>query len=253
MKKQPGNRNYNAPDAELYVRCLEMVRHVHRDLEFFEKYGFGEERLRAFKAMVDQFQSLPDDHEFVGDQMIATEKKVQAADNLKTAIRSLMTRVASKFHNRSGRYRKFGTRRMKDLSDPGLLFCGRRVARVARQQIDFLADTGVNEGLIQRILDACTALETAMNIQQDKWHDRDIAVERRMTQGNKIYEEMVRICEIGKDIWRTTDTVKYEQYCIYESNYEQKLEYEARKTGVKKDRKSATEPVRVLAVASARW
>ena len=33
---------------------------------------------------------------------------------------------------------------------------------------------------------------------------------------------MVDVCNIGKDIWVEKDPVKYEQYCIYESNNEQK-------------------------------
>ena len=95
--------------------------------------------------MCDKLRALPDDDELVGDQMVTTEKKYKAAENLKTAIRSVMTRVAIKYTNRSGRYRKFGTAKMGDMTDAQLLFCGRRVARVARQQIDFLEDVGVNE------------------------------------------------------------------------------------------------------------
>ncbi|TAH05797.1 MAG: hypothetical protein EAZ17_00065, partial [Sphingobacteriales bacterium] len=70
--------------------------------------------------------------------------------------------------------------------------------------------------------------ETAMNIQQDKVHDRDISVERRMELGNKIYVELVTICDIGKDIWAAADRVKYDQYCIYESNNEEKKSRKAR-------------------------
>lgn len=113
------------------------------------------------------------------------------------------------------------------MTAPQLLFCGRRVARVARQQIDFLADVGVTENIIQRVLDACSAFETALNIQQDKLHDRDIGVERRMESGNKLYSELV-VLYIGKDIWAERDPVKYEQYCLYESNADQKRERKAR-------------------------
>jgi len=222
MKKQPGHRKHNVSDPELYVTCVQAIRNAHRDMEFFEQYGYGIERLKAFKLMCTQFHNLPDDDEMVGDQMICTEKKYQAADKLRTAIRSLMTRVAMKFHDRTGRYRKFGTGKLGDMSDPQLLFCGRRVARVARAQLDFLADAGVNENIIQRILTACTEFEKAMNIQQDKLHDRDIAVERRVDQGNKIYDELVVLCDIGKDIWVERDRAKYDQYCLYESNAEQK-------------------------------
>ncbi len=222
MKKQPGHRLYNVSDADLYVQCMEAVRNAHRDLTQFNQYGYGTERLKGFKALCDQFRGLPDDDELVGEQMIGTEKKNQAAEKLKTAIRSLMTRVAMKYHDKTGRYRKFGTAKLGDMSDPQLLFCGRRVARVARQQIDFLAEVGMTEQIIQRVLDACTVFETALNIQQDKWHDRDIAVERRMEQGNKLYTELVILCDIGKDIWAERDRTKYDQYCLYESNNEQK-------------------------------
>lgn len=222
MKKQPGHRLYNVSDADLYLQCMEALRAAQRDLDFFVQYGYSAERLKSFKAMSEQFAALPNDDELVGDQMITTEKKNLAAEKLKTAIRSLMTRVAMKYHDRTGRYRKFGTSKLGDMSDPQLLFCGRRVARVARQQIDFLADVGLNENVIVRVTDACGEFENALNIQQDKVHDRDIAVERRMEQGNKLYTELVVLCDIGKDIWAERDRTKYDFYCLYESNNEQK-------------------------------
>ncbi len=222
MKKQTGHRQYNFPDADLYLLCMERLRDAHRDIKYFEKYSYGQDRLKTFLAMCEKFRALPDDDELVGDQMIVTEKKYDAAENLKTAIRSLMTRVAMKYSNRSGRYRKFGTAKMGDMTDAQLLFCGRRVVRVARQQIDFLAEVGVNETVLQRIVDAHQAFEHALNIQQDRIAERDIAVENRIEQGNKVYQELIVLCEIGKDIWADKDPIKYEAYTIYESNNEQK-------------------------------
>ncbi len=232
MKKQTQHRKYNFPDADLYVQALERIRYAKRDIAQFEQYGFSAERLKAFFSTCDKFRKLPDDDELIGDQMVTTEKKATAAEKLKTAIRSIMTRVAMKYGNRSGRYRKFGTAKLGDMTDAQLLFCGRRVVRVARQQIDFLAEVGVNENVIKKVSDACTTFETALNIQQDRVAERDIAVERRIEQGNKIYQELVVLCNIGKDIWAEKDPVKYENYTIYESNNEQK---KARKEKLQKD------------------
>lgn len=223
MKKQSVHRLYNFPDADLYVQCLERLKYAVRDREVFQQYGYQIDRLKKFQAMCEQFRALPDDDELVGDQMLMTEKKYEAAEKLKTAIRSLMTRVAMKYNNRSGRYRKFGTAKLGDMTDAQLIFCGRRVIRVARQQIDFLADVGVNENVIRRIHDAVQNFETALNIQQDKIADRDIAVERRTEQGNKLYKELIVLCNIGKDVWAERDPIKYEQYTIYESNNDQKI------------------------------
>ncbi len=222
MKKQPGHRQYNFPDADLYLQCMERIRYAHRDLAHFKQYSYDGERLKRFLFLCDKFKNLPDDDELLGDQMVTTDKKYAAAEALKTAIRSLMTRVAMKYSNRSGKYRKFGTAKLGDMTDAQLLFCGRRVARVARQQIDFLEDVGVNENVIKRVTDACKDFETALNIQQDKVADRDISVERRIEQGNKLYQELIVLCNIGKDIWAEKDPVRYENYTIYESNNEQK-------------------------------
>ena len=155
--------------------------------------------------------------------MVVTDKKYDAAEKVKHAIRSIMTRVRMKFSNRTGRYRKFGTAKIGDMTDAQLLFCGRRVIRVARAQWDFLAETGLNESHLKKLADACKAFETAMNIQQDKVADRDIAVENRIDVGNVLYDEMIKVCDIGKDVWGETDRAKYDAYCIYESNNEQKI------------------------------
>ncbi len=229
MKKQVGHRKYNFPDADLYLMCMETIKSASKDMAAFVSYGYDKSRLKTFQKSCDKFRSMPDDDELVGDQMIVTDKKKAAAEKLKTAIRSVMTRVSIKYGNRSGRYRKFGTAKMGDMTDAQLLFCGRRVARVARAQIDFLTEVGVNEKNITRVTEACRNFENALNIQHDKVSDRDIAVENRIDQGNKIYDELIVLCNIGKDIYAATDRVKYDFYTIYESNNEQKIKAKTKK------------------------
>ncbi len=228
MKKQAVNRKHNFPDADLYLMCTERIRAAKRDLKVLSDYGYDGQRLQKFLGQCERFRDLPSDDELLGDQMLLTEKKYTSAERLKTAIRSLMTRVGMKYSNRTGRYRKFGTAKMGDMTDAQLLFCGRRVARVARQQLDFLAEVGVNENVIGRVLEACREFEQAVNIQHDRVADRDIAVERRVEQGNKLYDELIVLSNIGKDYWAERDHTKYEQYAIYESNNEQKKARKAR-------------------------
>ena len=223
MKKQPENRVYNFPDADLYVQCIAGLNYAKRDLKQFAEYGYDKAKMQTFFERCERFKELPNDDEAVGDQMIVTNKKYEAAKSLRAAIRSLMTRVSVKYHNKSGRYRKFGTAKLGDMSDAQLLFCGRRVARVARMQIDFLAEVGINEKAISKVVDAYQVFENAMHIQHDKVSERDIMVERRVELGNKIYQDFVMLCNIGKDIWEDKDKVRYENYVIYESNHQQKL------------------------------
>ena len=123
MKKQNINRKHNFPDADLYQICIQSLKNAKLDLQLFEDYGYDESRMITFFNLTDQFKDLPDDEELLGDQMLMTEKKYEASEKLKAAIRSLMMRVAMKYSNKTGRYRKFGTSKMGDMTDAQLIFC----------------------------------------------------------------------------------------------------------------------------------
>ena len=80
MKKQDLNRKYNITDADFYVRCMETARYASRDIEEFKKHGYAAEKVTGFIAQCEKFRNMPDDDEMVGDQMIVTEKKYDAAE-----------------------------------------------------------------------------------------------------------------------------------------------------------------------------
>lgn len=235
MKKQAVTRDYNFSDSDLYAQAAERLQYLRRDAKEFAAYGYEKSKIDAYEALCKRLSEQTSDDELVGEQMLATQKKNDAAERLKTAIRSVMTRVASKYPINGGHYRKFGTTKMNDMNDPKLLLCGRRVARVAEKLLDFLAETGLKQTHIDNLRQAANEFENALNVQQDKVSDRDIAVEARVEIANELYNEMVLVCNIGKDIWAETNKTKYENYTIYESNNDQK---KARK---EKERAKTTE------------
>lgn len=230
MKKQFVTRDYNFSDAELYTLCMERLQFARRDQAAFTAYAYPPEKLDTFAERCARFAEQASDDELVGEQMLYTQKKNEAAEKLKSAVRSVMLRVAQFYDMKSGRYRKFGTGKINDMSDPQLLLCGRRVARVAEQQLAFLHETGLRQTHLDEVRRAASDFENAIHIQQDKIADRDIGVERRTEIGNELYRELVTLCNIGKDIWVETNRAKYEAYILYESNNEQK---KARKAKLK--------------------
>jgi len=225
MKKQPVHRDYNFPDPELYARCVERIQYIRRDAKEFLNYAYNEEKIANFEALCKRFTELPTDDELLGEQMVATQKKYDQREKLKTAIRNVMTRVETKYDNRTGRYRKFGTAKLHEMSDPHLLLCAHRVMRVATAQMPFLAEAGLRDTHVDNVRHACADFENALHIQLDKVSERDISVENRVELCNEMYREFVLVCNIGKDIWAETNRSKYDNYCIYESNAEQKRQH----------------------------
>ncbi len=217
-KKQYIKRKYNFSDADLYAYTAERIQLAKEDLRALKAYGYDPQRLKKLAGLLARFLDLPNDDELVGRQMLLTEKKDQSATRLRNAIRSIMTRVAMKYNRKSGHYRQFGTAKLGDMSDPQLLFCGRRVVRVARRQLQALADTGLNEDQLQKVVKAYQDFEKVLNLQQDRIAERDIAVERRIELGNKIYDELIVLCELGKDLWAEKDRRRYDRYVLYKEN-----------------------------------
>ncbi len=222
MKKQATRREYNFTDSQLYIECLERLKFVKRDAKEFAQYGYGAAKIANFEALCQKVADLPTDDELVGEQMLTTQKKYELRDKLKSAIRSVMTRVETRYDVRTGRYRKFGTTKIHEMNDAALLLCAHRVVRVADASMSFLAETGLTQALLDEVRTATAAFENAVHIQLDRVAERDIAVENRVDISNVIYSELVIICNIGKDIWAEKNRTHYDNYCIFDSNAEEK-------------------------------
>lgn len=222
MKKQVIIREYNFSDADLYTWSTERLHYAKRDAAEFERSGFGQYQLEAFEHLCRRFASIPADDELLGQQMNTTAAKDQAREALLKAIRSVMVRVRSVYSPRSGHYRKFGTTKLAAMDDPKLLLCGLRVGRVAERMQEYLIDSGLVQEHIDEVKRCAKAFEQALHNKHDKVADRDIAVERRVELGNQLYQELILLSNIGKDIWNNKDRARYEQYVLYESNNEQK-------------------------------
>lgn len=215
-------REYNFTDAQLYIECVERLKFVKRDAKEFALYGYGAAKIANFEALCQKVADLPTDDELVGDQMLTTQKKYELRDKLKTAIRGVMTRVETRYDVRTGRYRKFGTTKIHEMNDAALLLCAHRVVRVAGSSMAFLAETGLTQAHLDAVRQATAEFENAVHVQLDRVAERDIAVENRVDISNVLYHELVIICNIGKDIWAEKNRTHYDNYCIFDSNAEEK-------------------------------
>ena len=58
MKKQEVHRDYNFPDADLYVQTMEKLRFAQRDIEAFKTYGYDMEKLTGIHNTCQKFAKL---------------------------------------------------------------------------------------------------------------------------------------------------------------------------------------------------
>lgn len=187
MKKRKVMRDYNFSDAKLIEIGNEKIAFMRRDADAFSSYGLNETKFSELESKINDFSNLSTDIETSNEQVQITQEKDAKGEELRNAIRSVMTRVAQKYGLTSARYANYGTDTLSKQGDADLLVTAKRVVRVGNSNLSDLADQGLS---IQH-LDDITQLNAGFNdllIEQKlKIGERDIQQEDRVEEGNKIY------------------------------------------------------------------
>lgn len=215
MKKTEPVRMCNFSDARLNTLGNEKIGYMRCDADAFEPFGITADLVDALEAELNAFEATLTDTEALGDQTGAAAEKDAKAEELRVAVRGVMTRVALKFAPESARYKKYGTDALARQNDAELLITGRRVVRVGMLDLQDLATQGLESKMLDAITALCDAFENLILAHKLEISDRDIAQEDRVEAGNSIYQTLVRYTNTGQDIWETSDVAKYNDYVIY--------------------------------------
>jgi hypothetical protein len=218
MKKQIAVREYNFSDAELVTTSNGIVLTARRDATEFGKRNYTETKdFAPTSAQIDAFQAIPTDIEMQGLEEDATIAKDAAKDVVKSQIKRIMSSASNIWGIRSSKYKRFGTKNLDNLSDAFILRCATRVARTATQLLTELAAEGVTTAIISALKDATLDFDNKIDLMLDAKHDRNEMGETRVNAGNALYRKIVKIANVGKNIWAETSEAKYNDYIIYDN------------------------------------
>ena len=198
------------------------INFLHRDMVEFTRYGYTPGKADALDKQISNFEDFPTDEEYIGDVMIATEKKNALARELLQTIRTMMLHVQNKFGRRSPYYKKFGVSALSQMTNEVLLKTARRVARVSTMHQEELKKEGLSGAHIKELKEKATVFEEWMEVQDDAIADREIGTMQRVSVANELYVEISKICETGKGIWKDVNEAKYNDYIIYNNAKPQK-------------------------------
>ncbi len=197
---------------ELNDSCLYLI---DRDASVFTLFGIGEETVTFLTDTGDELRAFRSDEEFLGDMSDATETRDQTADKIKVAIRDVMLRPRMIFGENTAKYRSFGTLGMDAMNDKDLLHCSERVVRAANQFFDLLEPAGLTHAIVDSLDTLSGTFREKINLKIDAVYVRDIGTEERIEIGNKLYNKIVILFDIGKTYWADKSEAKYNDYVIY--------------------------------------
>lgn len=215
MKKNEVTRLYNFSDAKLIDVGNEKIAFMRRDAEAFASFGLDETKFAELETRITAFSNLVTDIEKSNEQVQITEQKDLKAEELRTAIRSVMTRVAQKYGAGSARYANYGSDSLAKQNDADLLVTAKRVVRVGTANLNDLAGEGLQVSHLNKITELNDEFNVLLIDQKLKIGERDIQQEDRVEDGNKIYLLLTKYTQTGQDIWESSDVAKYNDYIIY--------------------------------------
>lgn len=214
MKKQKVMRMYNFSDADLIMKGGEKISFLRRDKAAFAPFGITETMIAKLETNLNAFAQNRTDIEAQCEQMVVTQDKNAKAEELRTAIQSVMKRVEFVFGTNSARYRQFGTKALRRKTDSDLLITAKVVLQVSNNQLQELSGTGITIAMLNAITVVCTNLEQLLHEQNDKIWERNLLRENRIADGNAIYSTLAKYTAIGFAIWESTSVAKYNDYIL---------------------------------------
>lgn len=77
-----------------------------------------------------------------------------------------------------------------------------------------MANQGLTPQDIAGLSTAASLLDISIDAQHKAIEDRDLATEARITAGNILWDEISRLCSIGKSLYEDEDEAKYNDYVL---------------------------------------
>lgn len=215
MKKKEAVRAYNFSDGKLVTTVNEKIAFIRRDAAEFNGFGITSAMVDALESQTNLFSNTATDVELAGNQTEVTATKEALAEQLRGAIRAIMSRVVLKYEEQTAKYKKFGTEALSQQSDAQLLVIASRVVRVGTEMLADLADNGLTAAMLSHVKSVRDTLEQELISMNLKISDRDIEQENRVEAGNAIYNTLIKYTNTGQSIWVSSNVAKYNDYVIY--------------------------------------
>ena len=216
MKKREVSRIYRIADANLSQLADKIISNVTADLADFSSRGMSRAKIAALQALNQHFQSLQTDHEISGLKEIKTEDKNNLRARLEIATRTIFVMAANAFGDKSARFKMFGDGNISRVSDEQLIRNVRNIASVAQRFATELADEGLTSQQIADLINLNDQFDQALDAMNEAVRVRDLATEERIEAGNRLYAELVKVCNTGKDLYYTSNEAKYNDYVLSE-------------------------------------
>lgn len=207
-------RDYKFSDGLLEQLADFTAGNLTRDLAELAARGITTSTVAALQNLRTDFTNTPTDTELRALVTEAVENKDTAREAALVNARRLRTAAQNVYGLQAAKYRRFGFEDMDKLKENDLPRALRRMHRTGTALLAELASEGIDTVFLIDFAGSISNYDSALDAVDVAEENRDHETEVRIQKGNTLYKEIVRVCNIGKDVFVTTSEATYNDYVI---------------------------------------
>lgn len=215
MKKEVAIASFKFTYAHLKQLCDNALNLIARDTAEFADRGYTATRRATFAQLLSTFVAVPDEETMLARREQATKNKNTQRDLLETKMRTYFLAAKNTYGESTPKYHEFGNAFISQQTDDELVRTAKIMSRALTDNITALANEGITTAKITAFDQLRQAYDDSIDTQARAISAKDVTAEERLTAANNLYAELVKVCDLGKDIWYTTNEAKYNDYVIY--------------------------------------
>jgi hypothetical protein len=214
MENSIHRRNYLFSDPYLHQLCNEKLVIAGRDFYKLFFQGTAPPSLTALSARNTAFKDLPSEYELTCKINEASETRSYLAAQLRTGIRNILHRLDTQADSLPTSLQKLEKTCLEQLTDSDLVSYGKSLVQTLSPGLPDIRDTGLTPAMMDTLLEICYEFDLAIDKLRKTVCDCDLINAQRIKIGNQIYEELLSLCNTGKQAWAGINEARYNDYII---------------------------------------
>lgn len=229
-------RNYSCKDEELIVICNYLTISFRRDMADFTAYSpkFNAQYLSEFQQKINDTNNIVFSDDATKELKIVTARLYGTMDRLSDSLNFLRGYISMAKGVIPFSAADFGItvlkRKIKSRDAEGVLKNLQMLNGNIEKYSAQLAEQGLTPQMIQKFKDYLAEIENDNQKQYEIISNRRISVENNTNMFNDIYRQLMEICEIGKIIYKKTQSAKLQDYTF--TDLVKRVRVELKKTTV---------------------
>ena len=214
MTNQPITRDYKFSDATLKQNADDLIDSVTRDIVDFTHRGVAD--TSVIEGLRRSFDAYSGDSYYRGIVSIKTQERDALVEGVTRAIVTIKIMAINKWRNKSdARYTIFDFDELAGITPRDLVALAKNVITVGAAQLTELANQGLTQAMLDNLAAKRGQLDGKIDEKRKAVKTRDLATQSRIIAGNALYAEIVKLTNIGKDLYQYDNEAKYNNYLIY--------------------------------------